>query len=396
MRFVFLSLFVVALALSIGCGSKKPCATFECGDTDGGPVADDSGDPFGGPDGDISVGDAGDAATCQPNPGNFEVPGNGCDDDGDGQVDNVTACDQGLMVTGDAFAFAKAIGLCKKASGPNDPSWGVITATYTKGYNMMTPPDPNQHGILTKFGNVLKPREGSALGVLSSGWAREYDQCTTSMDPFKGGCAMMGGSNGVAPPGFPKPAQGCPISNSINDVSAVHLQIKVPNNAKGFQFDFNFFSGEWPEWVCTDFNDAFIAYLKSSAFNNGQPDNISFDSKKNPVSVNNGFFDRCSPMNADVGCAGSNPTKHACAGGDGELKGTGFYDPGMNCGVTNDSGGGATGWLTTTAPVKQGEVITLDFMIWDTGDQIYDSSVLIDKFTWLPGDTMTGTVRPPN
>jgi len=382
MRFATLSFGILALA----CSSKH---TSDFGN-DG---ATDSGDMFSDDSGILTGGDAGDSGSwCMPDVGNFEVPGNGCDDDNDGIIDNVPVCDSNLPVTGDGFQFAKTLGLCNQISSAQDKKWGVIQATYTRGYNNMMPPDPNQHGLLGKFGNVIKPREGVTLGILSSGWAREYDNCGIMNGPFKGGCAMIG--PGAAPPGFPKPAMGCPISMSINDVSTIHLQIKVPNNAKGFQFDFNFMSGEWPEWVCTTFNDAFIAYLKSSAFNNGMPDNISFDAKKNPVSVNNGFFDRCSPKNAKVGCSGSNPSTNACAGGDAELQGSGFYDPGPYCNPM--SSGGGTGWLTTSAPVKQGEIMTIDFMVWDTGDEIYDSSVILDKFVWQAGPTTVDTTRPPN
>jgi hypothetical protein len=382
----------VGLACVVACGSKH-ATDF----TDGGNPDDDSGGILD-PDADIFGGEAGDASTCVPDPGNFDVPGNNCDDDGDGKVDNGPAdCDTGsLMLTGDAYAMAKSIGLCPKSNGTT--TWGVITAAYTQGYMNMMPPDMNQHGIMNKFGNKLVPRDGKSMGLLSSGWAREYDQCN-GMGPFKGGCSMTG--MGTAPPGFPKAAQGCTIDNTANDVAVLSLKIKVPNNAKGLAFDFNFFSGEWPEFVCTTFNDSFIAYLKSSAFNNGMADNISFDSMKNPVSVNNSFFDRCSPANATTGCAGGQMKTAACKGGDSELQGTGFYDlgPHMYCGPNpsaNDSGGGGTGWLTTQAPVKPGETIILEFYVFDVGDQIYDSSVLLDKFIWLATDTTTGTIRPPN
>ena len=40
-------------------------------------------------------------------------------------------------------------------------------------------------------------------------------------------------------------------------------------------------------------------------------------------------------------------------------------------------------WLTTSAPVVPGEIITLDFHIWDTGDGSYDSLVLLDGFKWI-------------
>ena len=95
------------------------------------------------------------------------------------------------------------------------------------------------------------------------------------------------------------------------------LQIKTPSNAQGFSFDFDFYSGEWPEYVCTEFNDSFVAWLQSSAWTgtNGDGDlNISFDSLGNAVSVNNGFFDHCTP-NSTTGCDGNNTQTAACTGG---------------------------------------------------------------------------------
>jgi hypothetical protein len=204
----------------------------------------------------------------------------------------------------------------------------------------------------------------------------------------------VGITNG-APPGYPKPAQGCPINNTVHDAIGVKIQIKVPNNAQGFSFDFNFFSGEWPDWRCSNYNDSFVAWLTSAAFKGNSGDfNVSFDAQKNPVSVNNGFFDRCGPQPANVGCSG-NPKQDPCTGGPGELAGTGFFNQGPWCGNTNATGGGGTGWLQTKAPVKGGEVITLQFIIWDTGDGVWDSSVIIDNFQWQGTPTQNGTGRPP-
>jgi hypothetical protein len=44
--------------------------------------------------------------------------------------------------------------------------------------------------------------------------------------------------------------------------------------------------------------------------------------------------------------------------------------------------GGATGWLTMSGNVTPGEVMTLQFIIWDTGDQQWDSTILLDDFQW--------------
>ena len=353
--------------------------------------SDDSGCPFCGIDGS----GGGDGGGCSPSTLNFDIPGNGCDDDDNGIVDDPPACDTGLASTGPAGDFARAIGLCTgtKPAIADSTHWGVVSATYTQGYGSSTAPDANQHGIMTKFGSSVNPRQGAALGILSSGYAANQDGCGTTT--FKGGCAMTG--SGAAPPGYPKAAGSCPIDSAANDVSALVLQIKVPANAKGFAYDFNFYSGEWPEWVCTSFNDSYVAWLTSAAFSGKGGDfNISFDSKGNPVSVNNNFFQVCSPANATVGCAGSSTSTDSCSLGNGELQGTGFFiSSDSTCGQ-NDSGGGATGWLTTQAPAQAGETMTIQFIIWDTGDQIYDSSVLLDNWNWQPAPTSVTTTRPPS
>jgi hypothetical protein len=351
---------------------------------DGSPINQDSGCPFCGVD---ASGD-GAVPTCNPDPGNFDVPGNNCDDDGDGVVDNPQGtCDNGLPTASPSAAqLAKAVGICP----PKNATWGVTSASYTQGYNSTKAPLSQQYGTAAKFGTNVSARQGSAVGILSTGVAASMD-CNNS--PFKGAVCTTTGA-GAPPPGYPKAAQGCAGSTVANDVVNLVLKIKVPNNAKGFSFDFNFYSGEWPEWVCTSFNDSFVAWLSSSAWKgNGSDFNISFDPNKNPVSVNNAFFDVCSP--GGLKCP-SMPAAATCKLGNSELQGTGFYDPGTYCGSGQDSGGGATGWLTTQAPVTPGETITLQFMIWNTGDEAYDSSVLLDNWQWVATDTTVSTGRPPN
>ncbi len=387
-----------ALIDVLACGGKPPF-TFDDGggvdggiNNDGGILNQDSGCPFCGVD---ASGD-GAAPTCNPNPANFDVPGNNCDDDGDGIVDNpIGLCDTGLPTAAPTAAqFAKAIGIC-----PNKgDTWGVTTATYTQGVGSTAAPLAQQYGTDATFGTGVKARQGSVLGILSSGVAATQD-CGGGQ--FKGNvCTTTGQGN--PPPGYPKNATinniTCPGSNVANDVVDVVLKIQVPANAKGFQFDFNFYSGEWPEWVCTSFNDAFVAWLTSKSWAGNKGDfNISLDPKNNPVSVNNQFFQACSPANATVGCSGSSgPPNDPCTLGNAELQGTGFYIPGDSTCGQNDSGGGATGWLTTQAPVTPGEIITLQFMVWNTGDEAYDSSVLLDNWQWIATDTTVSTGRPPN
>jgi hypothetical protein len=364
-----------------------------------------SGGILGGPDG------GGTGQACAPAPGNYDIPGNNCDDDGDGTIDNPPTCDATLAASGTPEEFAKAIGLCATVA---KDGYGLVSAKFSRGYGRTDAPKPQQHGVLPKFGDVIKPREGKMLGVLSTGYAQEYDGSGTA--PFGGttgsGLAnfkangqdwwnweLTGQANGTAPPGFPKPANGCKQSADVNDVINLKLEIQAPKNVSGVKFDFNFYSGEWPAYICSAFNDGFIAYLTAKGFNNGVADNISFDAKKDPVSVNNGFFDRCTP-NVDIGCATTSPGKSVCPSGPGELAGTGFGISGKWCSgfaaskSSTSVNGGATGWLTSQAPVNPGETFTLELMIWDAGDAFLDSSVLIDNFTWAAGAVSVSTDRP--
>jgi hypothetical protein len=408
MRTSLLGACVVGGLLVMACSGNSRDGGFGEGGSSSGASSSGS---FGNEDG-----GSGSNTTCFPDPKNYDIPGNNCDDDGDGKVDNPPSCDDGLALTGNAEDFARAIGICTKAS---EKGYGLVSAKFTRGYERNDSPKSEQHGILPKFGNVIKPREGASLGVLSTGYAREYDG--NGKEPFGGvedtgglfptlygkdwydfgGGASNGESNGSAPPGFPKAAAGCGQEDIVNDVISLKLEVKAPANVSGVKFDFNFYSGEWPAYICTPFNDGFIAFLTAKGFNGGKGDNMSFDKDNNPVSVNNGFFDRCTP-NAEIGCASeNNKATSTCPGGPAELAGTGFGIEGAWCGVYEggstgkSTNGGATGWLTSQAPIEPGETFTLELMIWDTGDAVLDSSVLVDGFSWVEGTVNTSTDRPP-
>lgn len=378
---------LVALA---ACSPAPDLSGFGNGEKKSG--ADESSGTFGTGDDEATADTKG---ACVPDKGSYDIPGDECDNDDDGTVDNAKPCDS--AATGaSAEDFAHTMGICDDAA---KRGFGLVSATFTRGHGRDDAPMAAQHGTLDKFGNVLKPREGKRLGVLSTGFAQEYDGAPGV--PFGGNApgkdwygARPGAGNGTAPPGFPKAAAGCQQDMSVNDVVNLHLTLKAPKNASGIKFDFNFHSGEWPAYICSRFNDGFVAYLSAKGFNGGKPDNISFDAKKNPVSVNNGFFDRCT-AGAQVGCEGDSPSTSTCPAGPGELAGTGFGVLGNYCGGGGQTvAGGATGWLSSQAPVKPGETFTLDLMIWDTGDGDLDSSVLLDNFQWIAGEVVTQTERP--
>jgi hypothetical protein len=278
------------------------------------------------------------------------------DENCNGQTDEpLEACDSGMLINdSDPLSAAAAIELCQNV---NDSGFGVVDARWVRADG--SPATPGlQAGIMSDFGPNVTPRGGDSLLVLSSGHARRMVDADACGD-FT--CEMAG--LGVAPTGFPQDVPSCSGSDEINDDVALEVELKAPTNATGYSFDFSFYSFEFPEWVCTSYNDQFIA-LMDPAPEGSINGNVSFDTMTNPVSVNIAFFQVC----------------QGCTLGTAELQGTGFD-------VWDDAG--ATGWLATTAPVEGGDQFKLRFAIWDTGDQSWDSTVIVDNFQWV---AETGTV----
>ncbi|WP_234023716.1 putative metal-binding motif-containing protein [Sorangium cellulosum] len=286
------------------------------------------------------------------------------DEDCDGIVDNVLpACDTNIAPADfDAIHGANAIDLCAVAS-PDDRRWGVLSARYVRGDGSPAQPTPAV-GVLDAFGPNVHVQGGRRMLVLSSGHAR--------VAGWPGACNNVSCTTygpGEAPPGFPQDNPDCPPSSNINDDIGLELVLRAPTNATGYEFAFKFYTFEYPEFVCESFNDQFLA-LATPAPPGSVDGNLSFDSLGNPVSVNIGFFDVC----------------EGCPLGTDELEGTGF-------GLWNDAG--ATSWLRTQAPVKGGEELTLRFQIFDTGDEMRDSTALIDGFKWVAnGGTVAVETTP--
>lgn len=346
-------------------------------------------------DGDGFTQAQGDCRDCDPavNPAAYDAPGNGIDEDCDGTNDNEpTACETGLRVDdNDAVAAAKAMGLCKMQRGS---SWGLVSAKYVfpDGTNAALKettcttglaPFPLSHGILDRFGDAIKPRQGAALVALSTGIARP------GLVPVEEKDGMYGTSPtsavicrlSLAPTGFPRDSTGCPgvVTSKmpeITDGMALELSIKVPSNAYALQYDFDFYSTEYPAFVCSGRNDHFVALLWSTHSKTPADKNISFDEAGNVVNVNSSFMRVCSPTSHDG-------RTFPCPSGEAELLGTGFDQRYDWSDMTKYLGGGATGWLTTTAQVVPGETIKLRFAVWDMDTPILDSTVLLDHFRWL-------------
>jgi hypothetical protein len=343
----------------------------------------------------------GDCNDCDPNvnPGALEViaamDADGgvptpSDEDCDGMVDNIPLpCDDGLAVDdNDPMSGAQAVELCKVSSGPK--SWGVVSAKWVMADGSPPAQNPNfdlGHGILSAFGPNVNVQGGKRMLGLSSGTARQ---------PTDVGYQSVGGFDklftGNSPQGFPKESPACPgtITGQPHDPAGLELVVKAPSNAHGFSFDFNFFTYEWPNWICSQYNDFFVAILTPIPM--GQQDgNISFDSQGNPVSVNNAFLEVC-------GCGTGNPPpppgcsaggkSFSCLLGNAGLAGTGFQD--------QFSDHASTSWLVTKAPVEPGEQITIRWAVYDSGDGVLDSSTLVDNWQWIAqSGTTVGTDTVP-
>jgi len=229
---------------------------------------------------------------------------------------------------------------------------------------------PDSQAVLTTL-RPWSPREGSRFAVLGTGRVSEFtnpavdcaftstmggqfDQGTTLPSPIQTHDA--GGLDCTEDPdlvGFGDCSNTISSQfgrgGSAQDYSELRATLLVPEHAKSIKFDFAFFTSEYPEYVGSSFNDMFIGWLDSEDWTG----NISFDNAGRPISVSASFLD--------------------------------YRDDDHNLSElasTCMTGHGASSWLTSTAPVRSGEEVTIVFAIFDMGDALYDSFVLLDNFRW--------------
>ena len=327
-----------------------------------------------------------------------------CDEPGCIGSDPQGGCDGPLqLASGNAMDGAKAIGLCAESDGT---SWGVVSADWVRSDGQpLTGGDGGPvgsggqldagKGILTRFGNAITPREGGQMLAISSGAARNPGEPNYLQpgepQPFNIPYGNWKDSTAHgAPAGYPKESPSCTNGAQTGppyDSAGLRLVIKTPKDANSFKFEFNFYTYEYPDYICSEFNDFFVALM--DPIPSGLADaNISFDEQGNNISVNAGFLQVCNPCNV-------NGKNFACPLGFGELAGTGFdtNTNTMECGI---SGSAATSWLVTTAPIDNpGENITLHFAVWDSQDGWLDSTVLIDNLTFEVEEGEVGTIPLP-
>lgn len=153
-----------------------------------------------------------------------------------------------------------------------------------------------------------------------------------------------------------KGSYGCNDSGlrirGTRDLTILRLSVKVPKGDTCLSFRFRFLSNEYPTWVGSQYNDAFIAEL----------DHDTWSSAKNSPTIHapRDFARTASGQLITINATGVGKVSKANARGTG-------YDA-------------ATRLLRASTPVKPGNHFVY-FSIFDQGDRQYDSAVFVDDLT---------------
>jgi hypothetical protein len=339
------------------------------------------------------------------NPGAYDVPGDGIDQDCNGTPDDEpTGCDSTVGVSSPATTASAdgvaAIDLCRSAleAAPlPTKTWGVISSDYVlpDGTSSTSANFPLGFGILgPSFGTSNPTQHGVRMLGLSSGTARQ------PTDPgYMDVAGFDKGYTSGAPPGFPSQTPACPAVTfgEPHDGAALRVVVRVPTNALTMSFDTNLFSYEFPDWVCSTYNDTFVVIMTPSP--EGEPatakDNVAFDPMGNTIGANSSFMAVCD-MNVIAGASSGVMKTYVCPEGPSKLLATGFGIDTTDDATGDDKNQGSTDWLTTTVSVASvaGKEITLLFTVWDSSDGVFDTTVLVDNVRWTFA-TNANEVPPP-
>lgn len=189
------------------------------------------------------------------------------------------------------------------------------------------------------------PRHGKTYAIFSNGDSRRAASRNTRPDFGVGA--------------------GGPFVRGARDVTIFRIDLRVPEDANCASFAFRFLSEEFPEFVDSQFNDAFIAEEGSTSWTSRSNEDPTIDAPGN-------FAKDSAGRNISVNQAGAITVDASSA------KGT-TYD-------------GATPILRASTPVKPG-TRTIYLSIFDQGDRNYDSAVFVDNLRLArSGSCNTGVV----
>jgi hypothetical protein len=194
------------------------------------------------------------------------------------------------------------------------------------------PPFSNPSAVSTKRLAGF-PLKGGSYGILSTGNALDADNKNSAPD--------LGTS------------LGGPSIRGSRDVTIMRVDLKVPKNATCLSIRFKFLTEEYPEFVNTEFNDAFIAELDDSNWNTVSKEDPTIHAPGNFAQTADGKL-------ISVNAAGDTAVVEEHASGT-------TYD-------------GATRRLRASTPVTPGRHI-LYLSLFDQGDREFDSTVFLDNLT---------------
>jgi hypothetical protein len=175
------------------------------------------------------------------------------------------------------------------------------------------------------------PRHGKTYAILSNGDAR-FANRKNNTGAFGRGA-------------------GGPFVRGARDVLIFRIDVRVPSDVTCLSFSFRFLSEEFPEFVASEFNDAFIAELNGSTWTSRSNEDPTIDAERN-------FAKDPGGRNISVNQAGAFTVSADNA------KGT-TYD-------------GATPILRASTRVTPG-LESVYLSIFDQGDRQYDSAVFLDN-----------------
>lgn len=195
------------------------------------------------------------------------------------------------------------------------------------------------------------PTAGNSFGILSNGDVHTIASLTTNEE--EGTTTEYEQQTSVLDRG-----------SQANDWTTLKLDVEVPAGDNCLALDYRFLSEEFPEFVGSEFNDAFIAEIDSSSWSVGEGGELA---------RSNDFAS--SPESTPISVNGVGPTAVTME----EAEGT-YFDA-------------ATGLITTKAPISSGPH-SIYLSIFDASDKILDSAVFLDNLRFVNEDA--STCRPPN
>jgi len=283
-------------------------------------------------------------------------------EDGDGggsQGDGVTSMPTGDGTVGDCMLPTR-LPDCDAAADPlralEVACWNGISAAEFDSL------DPAGWRRAHEFGNSFwTASDSDAVLVLSTGTLPEPD--VNGQVVVEPGAAQLASTDNANLDSLPDPL--VPPPDGARDVVWFRFDADVPAEARGYTVRFAMLTAEYPERVGTT-SDTFVWWSDSEELTgdlatfNGQPATVSGLAPL--LSANTGGH----PMLLRTGFDGSEG--QPCTVGGNEVS---------DCPI-----GASTGWLELRGPAVGGERISIVAALYDHGDALVDSAVVLDRFGW--------------